>query len=116
MCMVCNPFCDNCRPALKKSVFCPECGKVTVFTKQTILSGGELLCKRCGEDLSNLVRPAVVRCEYSGLDCAYPCHKGINYEGGSGTCEYNTPPNVNGASLAKRALSDVEEMKFTWIR
>ena len=116
MCMVCNPFCDNCRPALKKSVFCPECGKVMVFTKQALLSDNRLVCKRCGENLSDIARPAIIHCEYSGLDCAYPCHKGLVYEGGQGECEHNTPPHTLGQTSGERALSDVEEMKYTWLK
>ena len=63
-CWICNPLCGKCQPAPKKS------------------------------DLTALVRPEPLRCNYSGLVCAYPCGKGASAhpEHGYQVCRRNTPP------------------------
>ena len=93
-CWVCNPLCGKCQPAPKKSGRCPECGMCTIFDCEVIKSGAELHCKKCGADLTELVRPETVKCNFSGLWCAYPCGKGTSShpENGYQICRRNTPP------------------------
>lgn len=52
-----------------------------------------LLCKKCGENLSDAVRPKPITCNYSGLVCAYPCGKGTSQTPSIGhqVCMRNTP-------------------------
>lgn len=96
-CWVCNPFCGKCQPAPKKSATCPECGVCTIFDRSEVTAPGSLLCKKCGHDLTALVRPAVVVCSYSGLPCAYPCGKGTSstHPFGYQVCLKNTPPDAS---------------------
>lgn len=93
-CWICNPLCGKCQPAPKKSGKCPSCGTCTIFDRTEVTAGAPLLCKKCGEDLTSLVRPAPLRCNYSGLVCAYPCGKGASAhpEHGYQVCRRNTPP------------------------
>ena len=78
-----------------KSAKCPDCGTTTIFERETVMQGGALLCKRCGRDLSKDVRPKVVRCNYSGLLCAYSCGKAFSprHDYGDQPCLRNTPPS-----------------------
>lgn len=94
-CWVCNPLCGKCQPAPKKSGNCPTCGTCTIFDRVEISAGETLLCKKCGEDLTPLVRPKTIRCQYSGLVCIYPCGKGTNSRSDHGfqVCKRNTPPS-----------------------
>lgn len=94
-CWICNPLCGRCQPAPKKSGKCPACNTVTIFDKLDIIAGKKLACKKCGHDMSELVRPEVVRCQYSGLLCAYPCGKAVKSHSQFGyqACERNTPPS-----------------------
>ena len=94
-CWICNPMCGKCQPAPLKSATCPDCGKVNVFERPAIMAGEDLLCAGCGLDLSAAVRPKVVRCNYSGLLCAYPCGKSTSprHDYGDMPCERNTPPS-----------------------
>ncbi|HBT96035.1 MAG TPA: hypothetical protein DEB24_08210 [Coriobacteriia bacterium] len=93
-CWVCNPFCGKCQPAPVKSGRCPDCGGCTVFKREDILADGALLCKTCGADLSELVRPQAIRCNYSGNVCVYPCGKGRGEvpKLGHQICRRNTAP------------------------
>ena len=94
-CWICNPMCGKCQPAPMKAGKCPDCGTTTVFERPDILAGKTLLCKKCGKDLTGEVRPDVVRCNYSGKLCAYPCGKSRSpkHEYGDQPCERNTPPS-----------------------
>lgn len=94
-CWICNPMCGRCKPPAYKSGTCPECGTMTLFDKAVIKQGGPLPCKKCGVDLSEDVRPKVVKCNYSGLLCAYPCGNSTasKHEYGDQRCEMNTPPS-----------------------
>lgn len=94
-CWVCNPLCGKCQPAPKKACTCPSCGTCTVFDRHDIMEGKPLLCKKCGEDLAPLVKPKVVRCNHSGLLCAYPCGKSTapRHDLGFQICKRNTPPS-----------------------
>lgn len=94
-CWICNPMCGKCQPATLKSGKCPQCSESAVFEREKIQSKEPLLCKRCGFDLSDLVRPQVVRCNYSGLLCAYPCGKSRSprHDYGDLPCKRNTPPS-----------------------
>lgn len=94
-CWVCNPFCGKCQPAPKKSYTCPTCGICTIFDRRDIIAGKDLLCKKCGRDLSTEVRPQPIKCHYSGLWCAYPCgkSKGEISHLGYQVCKRNTPPS-----------------------
>ena len=93
-CWICNPMCGKCQPAPMKAGKCPDCGTTTVFERPDILAGKTLLCKKCGKDLTDEVRPDVVRCNYSGKLGAYPCGKSRSpkHEYGDQPCERNTPP------------------------
>lgn len=94
-CWVCNPLCGKCQPAPKKSGRCPVCGVCTIFDRKDIAAGKELHCKKCGEDLTELVRPVPIRCNFSGLICAYPCGKSTSprHDLGYQVCKRNTPPS-----------------------
>ena len=94
-CWICNPMCGKCQPAPLKSATCPECGTLNVFEREPIIAGADLLCKKCGFDLAPEVRPKVVKCNYSGYVCAYPCGNSRvpKHEHGDMPCERNTPPN-----------------------
>ena len=94
-CWICNPMCGKCQPAPLKSGRCPDCGTANVFERPKILSGSTLLCKKCGKDMTDLIKPDVVRCNYSGKFCAYPCGKSTSpkHERGDQPCERNTPPS-----------------------
>ena len=95
-CWICNPMCGKCQPAPMKAGKCPDCGETTVFQRADILAGETLRCKRCGKDLTDMVRPEVVRCNYSGKLCAYPCGKSTSprHDRGDQPCERNTPPSA----------------------
>lgn len=94
-CWVCNPMCGKCQPAPKKSRVCSECGTCTIFDRRDILSGARLTCKGCGKDLTDEVRPAPLRCNFSGLVCAYPCGKATSADPlkPNQLCLKNTPPD-----------------------
>jgi len=93
-CWVCNPFCGKCQPTPKKAGTCSQCGMCTIFDRADIIAGKPLLCKSCKADLSVLVRPATIACNYSGLRCAYPCGKGTSEKPllGYQVCKRNTKP------------------------
>ena len=97
-CRVCNPLCGMCQPALVKVAECPACGERTVFQRSEVVAamrnGHPLACERCGLDLAELVKPAVVGCGYSGKLCAYPCGKSATHRRGGSfrPCEFNTQP------------------------
>ncbi|MDO4289900.1 MAG: hypothetical protein Q4C41_01555 [Eggerthellaceae bacterium] len=95
-CWICNPLCGRCRPTPYKSATCPDCGTVNLFEKARIVAGGPLLCKKCKRDLTADVTPKVVKCNYSGKLCAYPCgtSKSPKHEHGDQHCELNTPPSA----------------------
>lgn len=92
-CWICNPMCGKCQPAPLKSATCEQCGTPNVFEREKILSS-DLLCKKCGNDLTAVVRPKPVKCNYSGYVCAYPCgnSKVPKHEHGDMPCERNTRP------------------------
>lgn len=92
-CWICNPFCGKCQPAPKKSGTCPSCGTATIFDRHDIIDGMDLRCKKCGADMNELVRPKPVKCNFSGLVCAYPCGKSasVTSELGYQLCKRNTP-------------------------
>ena len=94
-CWICNPMCGRCQPTAFKSCNCPDCGTLNIFERSKVISGDVLLCKSCGADLTDLVRPEVVRCAYSGKLCAYPCGKSKSpkHEHGDLPCKRNTPPS-----------------------
>lgn len=94
-CWICNPMCGKCQPAPMKAGKCSDCGTTTVFERLVIMSGAKLLCKKCGKDLTAQVVPEVVRCNYSGKLCAYPCGKSKSpkHDHGDLPCERNTPPS-----------------------
>lgn len=94
-CWICNPMCGKCQPAPKKSGTCPDCGTCTIFDRVDIVNGVDLHCKKCGKDMNDLVRPQPVRCNYSGLICAYPCGKSSSprHDHGNQPCKRNTPPS-----------------------
>lgn len=106
-CWICNPLCGRCQPAPKKSGGCPSCGTVTIFDKTDIIAGAPLLCKKCGKDLGEMVRPKTVRCASSGLLCAYPCGKSrtAHSQFGHQVCERNTPPTPAQAAEAERRIA-----------
>ena len=85
-CWICNPMCGKCQPAPLKSATCPECGTLNVFEREPIIAGF---------DLAPEVRPKVVKCNYSGYVCAYPCGNSRvpKHEHGDMPCERNTPPS-----------------------
>ena len=88
-------MCGKCQPAPMKSAVCDECGTVNIFQRLDIMEKDKLLCKKCGLDLTDRVRPKVTRCNYSGLLCAYPCGKSTSprHDFGDMPCERNTPPS-----------------------
>ena len=94
-CWICNPMCGKCQPPPLKAGNFPDCGTTTVFERKTVESKEPLLCKKCGKDLSELVRPKVVKCNYSGKLCAYPCGKSTSprHDWGDQPCQRNTPPS-----------------------
>lgn len=93
-CWICNPWCGKCQPTPFKRAVCQECGTMSIFDKKTVLSGQPLLCKKCGHDLTEEIVPTPVRCNYSGLVCAYPCGKSTlpNHDLEYQPCKRNTPP------------------------
>lgn len=92
-CWICNPMCGKCQPAPIKSTTCKDCGTLNLFERPVILAGEALLCKKCGRDLSDEIRPKPVLCNYSGYVCAYPCGNSKVPEHGNIPCERNTPPD-----------------------
>lgn len=94
-CWICNPMCGKCQPAPMKSETCPDCGALNIFERATVLGEDDLLCSRCGRDLSDSVRPKPVKCNYSGLICAYPCGNSTvpRHDHGDMVCLRNTPPS-----------------------
>ena len=94
-CWICNPMCGKCQPAPLKSATCPACGTLNIFERERVLSKDPLVCKGCGEDLTDMVRPKPVKCNYSGYICAYPCgnSKSPRHDHGDMPCERNTPPS-----------------------
>lgn len=94
-CWICNPMCGKCQPAPLKAGTCPQCAETTVFERDKVQSSEALLCKKCGFDLSDAVRPEVTRCNYSGLLCAYPCGKSTTprHDYKELPCKRNTPPS-----------------------
>lgn len=95
-CWICNPMCGKCQPPALKSHKCPECGETTVFEKAAIKGGETLRCKKCGYDMTDLVVPVPIRCNYSGKICAYPCGKSTSpkHDLGYQPCLRNTPPSA----------------------
>lgn len=87
-------MCGKCQPAPKKSGLCPACGTCTIFDRKDIMSGCRLLCRKCGFDMTEKVKPEVVTCNFSGLPCAYPCGKAKSADPDKPrqTCLKNTPP------------------------
>lgn len=94
-CWICNPMCGRCQPTAFKSQKCPDCGTTNVYERPVVIAEETLLCKKCGKDLTDMVKPEVVRCNYSGKLCAYPCGKSKSpkHEHGDLPCERNTPPS-----------------------
>lgn len=96
-CWVCNPMCGKCQPAPKKSFVCPACGTCTIFDRFTqIQAGARLVCRKCGLDVTESVRPKPVTCNFSGLMCAYPCGKATSADAGKPKqkCLKNTPASA----------------------
>lgn len=94
-CWICNPMCGKCQPTAYKAGVCPYCKTMTMFGRREVIAGGPLKCKKCGTDIREVVQPEVVRCNYSGKLCAYPCGKSTSpkHEHGDLPCERNTPPS-----------------------
>lgn len=92
-CWICNPMCGKCQPAPIKSTTCKECGTLNLFERPEILAGGKLVCKKCGTDLTDEIRPKPVICNYSGLVCAYPCGNSTVPKHDNIKCERNTAPS-----------------------
>lgn len=91
-CMICNPTCGKCRPPDWRTITCPECEKITLFTRHQSLSGGVHRCKHCESDLSHLVFVDPVFCGYSGQVCAYRCGRYRDDNVGEyHTCTHFTP-------------------------
>lgn len=114
MCWGCSPYCGNCYPAQKKTVVCPECGKVLTLTREECLmylglshrmtekekqmhkerAGEQPLCKHCGkkllEELKEVVEP--MPCSRSRIICGYPCGRRVdNYATGDDRCKDMVP-------------------------
>lgn len=88
MCMNCSVFCDRCKPPEMRGFVCPKCGKTTVLSREaclriigyrksssTLQGERKAICKKCGEDLSELVSSSITPqpCLYSNIVCGYPC-------------------------------------------
>lgn len=86
-------MCGKCQPAPLKAATCELCGTTTVFTRDAVMSKDPLLCKGCGNDLAEEVRPKPVVCNYSGYVCAYPCGNSRVPKRDHQRCERNTPPD-----------------------
>ena len=69
----CNPYCGKCKPARKKLVACPSCGASADLTRGQVAESTRFACQACGCDITDLVRPESVLCDYSGKPCAMPC-------------------------------------------
>ena len=95
-CQHCNPYCDNCKPAMVKYLACPECGKTNAFLKKDILADKELCCSKCGLVMTELVRPKSVLCTYVNAECAYPCRRSTETapDGLKGFCAVITSPEA----------------------
>lgn len=91
-CWICNPMCGKCQPAPLKSTTCEDCGTLNIFERSEVLSDDRLLCKKCGKDLTDIVTPKTVVCNYSGYVCAYPCGNSKVPKHDHQPCERNTPP------------------------
>ena len=91
-CWICNPFCGKCQPSPYKSYTCEDCGSLNVVDKAKIISGDPIVCKGCGKDIADKVRPKPAVCNYSGLICFYPCGKSQVPDKDNQRCERNTRP------------------------
>ena len=109
-CCVCNPLCGKCQPAPFKSATCPQCNTINIFKQAQIVAGDKLLCKKCTTDLSEIVRPKVLRCAYSGKLCAYPCSRSVMAHPSAGylPCERTTKPSKEWFEKHPGALSFAE--------
>lgn len=102
MCWVCNPVCGGCQPPRKKTVFCPQCGALSLFDITIQAPPIPRRCASCGLDVTGLATPETVHCINSGLLCANPCgyHLKAPISGTPTACAHNTPPPVSGETSA----------------
>ena len=92
-CQHCNPYCDECKPAAFKFRICPDCGNNNMYSREEVLGKASLPCRKCGADMTSLLKPQVALCAYSEKPCAWPCGKSSRRATkGSPPCILNTPP------------------------
>lgn len=108
MCETCNPLCGGCKPAALRSVLCPECGKVTLLTREECVDAlgrprrgrrrgdprPEARCRWCGAGLGEALTRAVpsAPCRFAGIVCGYPCgQRDHERRPGEGPCASMVP-------------------------
>lgn len=93
MCWACNPVCGRCKPPKQKVATCPECGRMTFFSREEVRGEVPCVCPKCGTNLDELLRVEPVECKASGLMCAWPCGQRdvVPADGKLVECAYRTP-------------------------
>lgn len=75
MCVVCNPFCGKCRPAIKARALCPECGKSLILKRSECDDAGFGVCPECGSKVMSGFCVGSVFCMRVLKRCGNPCQE-----------------------------------------